>query len=155
MSERFTGLKQFRSYDIGIKSWTSTAEQIIRQFGRQSVVDYPSVVPIGSMPKLTGGAYTCYAGITQSPNSGLYIFHLYDDPNSYKQLVNEIGGNPVGGMVGGIPLKDARKHPNQFPGFTQLNPKHASLGGFNLMVLPGSNEILYAAGYFNASEILV
>lgn len=144
-----------KSYDVGIKRWTKAAEDVMRSYGKQSVVEYPSVVPVGGIPLLTGGAYTCYAGIARSPSSGLYIFHLYQD-DAYRNLVQAIGDEPIAGMVGGIPLKDVRKSPNQFLGkpFTQLNPKDASLGGFNLMVIPDSREVLYAAGYFNANEIL-
>lgn len=154
MAERFKGLN-FKSFDVGIKSWSNTAEQIIKQFGRQSVVEPSSIVSIGGIPLLTGGAYSCYAGIAQS-RSGIYFFHLYDEADTYKRLVVGIGGEPIAGMVGGIPLKEKRKHENQFKGkpLTPLEPRRSALGGLNVMVLPSSNEVLYAAGYFNANEVM-
>ncbi|MBI5127737.1 hypothetical protein HZA76_04760 [Candidatus Roizmanbacteria bacterium] len=153
MAERFTRFEGFRQFDVGIKSWTKMAEEIIGQFGQESILEYPAVVPLTGIPKLTGGAYSCYAGVTKSPTSGLYVFHL-TEIGAYSELVKAIGGEPIGGMVGGIPLNIPRRGPDEFEGksFVRLDPKHASLGGFNLMVLP-SKEVLYAAGYFNASEI--
>lgn len=149
MTENYSRLQNFRSYDIGIKAWIKTAGEIISQFGGDSIVEYPAVVPLGGIPLLTVGAYTCYAGVVQSPTSGLFLFHLYEK-DAYNQLVSAIGGDPIAGVVGGVPLNQKRKSANQFANtaLEELYPKHASLGGFNIIALP-DNEILYAAGQSN------
>lgn len=152
MGEQGYSIEGLRYFDVGIKYWTKTAEQILGKYGPSALLEYPAVTRFEQKPLLTAGAYTCYAGIARAP-SGLYVFHLYED-NAYITLVHGIGSVPTGGMVGGIPFQQQRSHPNEFADkpFIHLEPSHAFLGGFNLMVLPG-NEVLYAAGYFNASEI--
>lgn len=148
-----TEIHHFNTFDIGIKAWTKTADRIISQFGNQSIVEYPGAVQITGIPLLTYGAYTCYAGVAQSPQSGLFLFHFYEydskEVSAYNNLVSTIGGEPIAGVYGGIPYSIARTGANQF-GDTPLqllNPKDASLGGFNIMLV--GNDILYAAGQFN------
>jgi len=115
-------------------------------------VGYPAVVPIGKVSLFTSGAYTCYAGVAQSPKSGLFLFHLYEK-NARMILGDAIGGDPIAGVYGGTTLQEKRKGSNEFASsaMTELQPKHSSLGGFNILVLP-SHEILYSSGRFDNPE---
>lgn len=145
MTERET---EFRTYDIGIKSWTKMAYEILDKHGNDALVDYPEAKPIKDKPLLTYGAYTCYAGVARSEHSGLYFFHFYED-DARARLVATIGGEPVYGLYGGIPYSIERTSADQFSDSPMkiLSPSNRSLGGFNLIA--NGSDLFYAAGQFN------
>lgn len=147
MTEWGVEAQQFNTFDIGIKSWTKMADKLIHDYGESCLLEYPGAKQVQDIPLLTYGAYTCYAGVAQSPDSGLFIFHFYED-DAHARLVSTIGGEPIAGVYGGIPYNIQRTSQDQFGNtpLKLLNPKDAALGGFN--VLTNGVDIFYASGQY-------
>lgn len=154
MIERLYQFAGYRYYDIGMKTWEHYALDLIKTYGASVLMGYPTVVKIDDTPIITYGAYTCYAGVA-STHQDLFMFHLLEK-DAYITLTHALGVEPMGGLVGGIPLRQSRKYLNPFNGkinFIELPTKESSLGGFNILAIPDNREILYASGYFEGIEL--